>query len=113
MRVICASLARYAVLLCNVHFALYVTLCDICVHVSCSRGLHNVLLWHVRVMCASLCKLRFIVHVKSTRLSSCVMYILLRTFRRVIYVFRAHVDYITFCYGMCALCVLRYVSYAL
>ena len=45
--------------------------------------------------------------------SSCVMYILLRTFRRVIYVFRAHVDYITFCYGMCALCVLRYVSYAL
>ena len=51
----------------------------------------------VRVMCASLFKLRFIVLVKSTRLSGCVKYVSM-------YVFRAHLGYVTFCYGMCALC---------
>ena len=55
-------------------------------------------------------KLRFIVHVKSTNLPSCVNYGSLRTLRGVIYVFSAHVDYVTFCYGMRALCVLRYVT---
>ena len=54
--------------------------------------------------------LRFIVHVKSTRMPSCVKYVLLRTLRCVIYVFRAHVNYDTLCYDMCVLCVLGYVK---
>ena len=55
-------------------------------------------------------KLRFIVHVKSTLLPSCVNYVSLHTLRCVIYVFSAHVNYVTFCYGMRVLCVLRYVT---
>ena len=88
-------------------FAPYVPFCDVFrAHVDYDTFCYD--------MCA-LCvlryvKLRFIAHVESTCLPRFVKYVLLRTFRCVIYVFRAHVNYDTLCYDMCVLCVLRYVK---